>query len=202
MISGSDGGRAVTRRIPVFATVVVLAAVATMVALGFWQLSRKAEKEALLARYSRASSLSSDVAWPQTAADYPRALYRRARIDCARVESIGAVAGRSSSGRSGWAHIAQCRLPDGREAAVALGWSERPESPPWQGGEVRGFVSPAGKGVRLVAASPQAGLDQLAAPDPANIPNNHLAYAGQWFFFAATALVIYALALRRRLGSP
>lgn len=191
-----------TWRIPVFATIVVLAAVATMVALGFWQLSRKAEKEALLARYSRASSLSSDIAWPQSAADYPLALYRRARIDCVRVASVGAVAGRSSSGRSGWAHVAQCRLPDGREAAVALGWSERPESPQWQGGEVRGVVSPAGKGVRLVAAPPQAGLDQLAAPDPANIPNNHLAYAGQWFFFAATALVIYALALRRRLSLP
>lgn len=202
MISGSDGGRAVTRRIPVFATVVVLAAVATMVALGFWQLSRKAEKEALLAHYSRASRLSSEITWPRTAADYPQALYRRARIDCARVESIGAVAGRSSSGRSGWAHVAQCRLPDGREAAVALGWSERPESPPWQGGEVRGVVSPARKGIRLVAAPAVAGLDQLAAPDPADIPNNHLAYAGQWFFFAATALIIYALALRKRLSLP
>jgi surfeit locus 1 family protein len=31
-----------------------------------------------------------------------------------------------------------------------------------------------------------------------NIPNNSFAYAIQWFLFAATALVIYALALRRR----
>jgi len=29
-------------------------------------------------------------------------------------------------------------------------------------------------------------------------PNNHLSYAIQWFFFAATALVIYVLALRKR----
>ena len=45
---------------------------------------------------------------------------------------------------------------------------------------------------------PLAGLEPLAAPDPRDLPNNHLAYAGQWFFFALTALVIYILALRRR----
>ncbi len=38
----------------------------------------------------------------------------------------------------------------------------------------------------------------MAPPDPNDLPNNHLAYAGQWFFFALTALVIYWLALRRR----
>ena len=48
------------------------------------------------------------------------------------------------------------------------------------------------------AAPPQAGLEQLAAPDPNDLPNNHLMYAGQWFFFALTALVIYVLALRKR----
>jgi surfeit locus 1 family protein len=30
------------------------------------------------------------------------------------------------------------------------------------------------------------------------VPNNHLAYAVQWFLFAGVAAVIYALALRRR----
>ncbi|HBM05474.1 MAG TPA: threonine synthase, partial [Erythrobacter sp.] len=43
-----------------------------------------------------------------------------------------------------------------------------------------------------------AGLAPLAPPDPRDLPNNHLAYAGQWFFFALTALIIYILALRRR----
>jgi surfeit locus 1 family protein len=28
--------------------------------------------------------------------------------------------------------------------------------------------------------------------------NNHLLYAGQWFFFALAAAVIYVLALRRK----
>jgi surfeit locus 1 family protein len=49
-----------------------------------------------------------------------------------------------------------------------------------------------------VADPPVGGLAANAAPDPADLPNNHLAYAGQWFFFALTALVIYVLALRRR----
>jgi len=31
------------------------------------------------------------------------------------------------------------------------------------------------------------------------VPNNHLAYAVQWFLFALVAGVIYVIALRRRL---
>ena len=81
---------------------------------------------------------------------------------------------------------------------MAIGWSQDPRSPEWSGGEVGGFIGPAGKGVRLVAAPAQAGLQQLAAPDPNDVPNNHLAYAFQWFFFAITALAIYWLALRRK----
>lgn len=187
-----------TRRVPVFPTIIVAAAVATMIALGFWQLSRKAEKEALLAQYARALTMSSAVPWPGDAADYPASLYRHSRLDCARVESIGAVAGRSKEGRSGWAQMARCRLPDGRLAQVAIGWSPGPAPPVWRGGEVAGLIGPAGKGIRLVAAPPQAGLQPLATPDPASIPNNHLSYAVQWFAFTVTALVVYGLALRTR----
>lgn len=186
------------RRIPILATAIVLLAVGTMIALGFWQLGRKAEKEALLARYERARAMSSDVPWPMTPEDYPGVLYRHSRIDCARVEGIDAVAGRSADGRAGWAHVARCRLPDGRSAAVAIGWSGRPVPPAWAGGEVGGFIGSAANGIRLVAAPAHAGLEQLAPPDPQNIPNNHLSYAVQWFAFAATALIIYVLALRRR----
>ena len=111
---------------------------------------------------------------------------------------MDATAGRSAEGQAGWAHVAHCRLRDGGEAVVAIGWSQDPRSPEWSGGEVGGFIGPAGKGVRLVAAPAQAGLQQLAAPDPNDVPNNHLAYAFQWFFFAITALAIYWLALRRK----
>ena len=191
-----------TRRVPLLPTLIVLAAAGIMVALGFWQLQRRAEKEALLATYASAAAIGAEAAWPREPADYAAALYRRASVTCARVEGIDEVAGRSSDGRSGWAHVARCRLADGSAAAIALGWSDRPYPPVWRGGPVTGIVASAGKGVRLVAAPAQAGLAPLAAPDPASIPNNHLSYAVQWFAFAATALVIYVLALRRRWTSP
>lgn len=186
------------RPIPIVATIVVLAAVAVMVWLGFWQLDRLGQKEALLARYTQAQTMSSDVPWP---ADEPAAqlvLYRHTRITCDRVTGLRAIAGRSATDESGWAHMATCELQGGGTAEVALGWSRDPADRPWNGGEVGGIIGPAGTGAKLVASPPLAGLEQLAAPDPNDIPNNHLAYAGQWFFFALTALVIYVLALRRR----
>jgi surfeit locus 1 family protein len=188
----------VTRRFPVVSTIVVLAAVAIMVSLGIWQLHRKEWKEALIARYTAAQALNSDVPWPSSPAAYEGALYRHSRFTCAQVTGMGAVAGRSADGRPGWAHIAHCRLPDGGAADVALGWSADPAAPRWSGGEVAGFVAGSDKGVRLVAAPPQAALVQLAPPDPRDVPNNHLSYAVQWFLFALTALVIYVLALRKR----
>lgn len=188
-----------TRRVPIVPTLVVALAVATMIALGLWQLDRKGEKEAQLARYQRSLTMSSEAPWPQTAAERESALYRHSQLTCARVQGIDARAGHSQAGASGWAHVAHCLLEDGSQADVALGWSSDPSAVSWQGGSVAGFVGPAGKdGIRLVAAPPQAGLAQLAAPDPRDVPNNHLSYAVQWFLFAATALAIYALALRKR----
>ena len=166
------------RKLPLIPTLVVLAAAATMVALGVWQLQRAQWKEDLLGRFRQAQAMSSAVEWPDSPAEYERALYRHARITCAEVTGMDATAGRSAEGQAGWAHVAHCLLRDG--------------------GEVGGFIGPAGKGVRLVAAPAQAGLQQLAAPDPNDVPNNHLAYAFQWFFFAITALAIYWLALRRK----
>ena len=184
-------------RLPLLPTLVVLAAVATMIALGVWQLQRAEWKGALLDRYRQAQAMSSEVEWPGPA-DYERALYRHARINCTRVLGIDSVAGRSQAGAAGWAHVARC-LHDGPGVAdVAMGWSRDPVPPEWSGGEVGGFIGPYGRVVRLVAAPPQAGLEQLAAPDPNDLPNNHVAYAFQWFFFALTALVIYWLALRRK----
>lgn len=186
------------RRIPIVATIVVLAAVATMVMLGFWQLDRKEQKEAALARFAQAQAMSADVPWPAAGSDLALVFYRHARVNCSAVLSTRSVSGRSIRDEAGWAHIARCRLATGGEADVALGWSRDPASPAWAGGEVGGVIGPAGKGVKLVAAPAQAGLEQLAAPDPNDIPNNHLAYAWQWFLFAATALIIYAIALRAR----
>ncbi len=187
-----------TRRIPILSTLVVLIAVATMVSLGFWQLRRLDEKEAMLARFAKAESMSAEIAWPRKPADIEGALYRHAQVECTRVESIDTIAGHSVSGETGWAHIARCDLAGGGTAPVALGWARDPVRPEWEGGRVGGVIGPYRKGAKLVAAPPQAGLAQLAVPDPRDVPSNHLSYAVQWFLFAATALVIYILALRKR----
>ncbi|WP_305096671.1 SURF1 family protein [Croceibacterium aestuarii] len=186
------------RRLPIVPTVVVVLAAATMIALGVWQLQRLQWKEGLLARYHDAQAMSAQVPWPSDPADYAGALYRRSSVDCASVRGFDAISGRSQDQRSGWAHIAHCTLAGGGSAEVALGWSTDSAAPQWSGGEVAGVIGPSKGGIKLVASPPQGGLQQLAVPDPSEIPNNHLAYAVQWFLFALTALVIYALALRKK----
>lgn len=186
-----------SRRIPVFSTIVVIGAVLTMIALGVWQLQRKGEKEALIARYEAALKDGSEVPWPGPA-DYQSALFRLTTVDCRDVHGIDPISGKSATGRSGWVHVARCSHTGKGVADVTIGWSQNPESPQWSGGKVTGRIASYGDTIRLVAETPQAGLEPLAAPDPGDLPNNHLAYAVQWFFFAATALVIYVLALRRR----
>lgn len=181
-----------TRRLPVLATLIVAAAIATMIALGIWQLGRMQQKEALLERYRAARTIAVEAPF---SAD---SLYRRSRVECRRVIDASTMAGMNRKGESGQAHIARCELPGGDQALVVLGWSRDLAMGDWQGGEVAGWVAP---GPRLVADPPLAGLEANAVPDPSSIPNNHLSYAVQWFLFAGVALVIYVLALRKRLAA-
>lgn len=194
------------RRLPVIPTLIVLAAVATMIGLGIWQMQRAEWKAALIEQYSQASMFSSDVAYPDAdpAAVEP-VLYRHSTIDCrATSGEWDAIAGRNARDEVGYVHVTLCDIGGGKTAYVQAGWSRSPVAPEWSGGEVQGFIATYNKGggARLVASPPLAGLEASAAPDPADIPNNHMAYAVQWFFFALTALVIYVLALRYRLRRP
>lgn len=187
------------RRVPIVSTIVVFAAVAAMIALGIWQLHRLQWKEGLLARYHQAQALSADVPFPRVPRQVEAALYRHARVTCARVLSTNAMAGRSADDQPGWAHIARCALAGGGEADIVLGWSNQPNTVSWLGGDAMGVIGPGRAGeARLIAAPPLAGLAANETPDPRSIPNNHLSYAIQWFLFATTALVIYALALRKK----
>ena len=185
-----------TARIPIISTIIVGGAIAVMIALGFWQLSRMDEKDALVSQAQANLQMSSEVAYPQSPEAVEEALYRRTTIDCLEVLAVSPRAGSSASGAKGWAQRASCALA-GLDAPVDvdIGWSVRPEAAEWTGGEVSGIIAPGG---RVVATGGVAGLEPLASPDPRDLPNNHLAYAGQWFFFALTALAIYILALRRR----
>jgi surfeit locus 1 family protein len=185
------------RRLPVVATLLVLSAVAVMIRLGFWQLERMNEKESLIASAQTALAMSAEAPWPRDAEQVERVLYRRARVDCIRVLEQGAQSGQNAKGEAGWGHFARCTLAGGGEARIVLGWSRHPAGGPWPGGEVGGVIAP---GPRLVAAPAVAGLADNALPDPANLANNHLSYAVQWFLFAGVALVIFVLALRKRLA--
>lgn len=185
------------RRLPLIPTIVVLIAVAVMIALGFWQLDRRGQKLAQIERYKQSVQMSADVPFPRDTADFESALYRRSAVDCIKVLSTRSTASRNLEQTSGLAQVANCRLAGGGETEVFLGWTQRFQSIDWPGGEVSGFVAPSGKGVRLIASPPGFGLLPLPPPDPREVPNNHFAYAVQWFFFAATALIIYALVLRK-----
>jgi len=188
-----------TRKIPIIPTGVVLIAVAIMVRLGFWQLDRLHEKEAMLARYEAAASDTRLHRWP--AGDIAPVDYSRVQLTCQSAGAALPQAGRNGAGQTGWAQVAPCTTPEGGKARIVLGWSSRPDPAVWTGGAVAGTVLPAkGPAGQLTVAAdpPLAGLQPNARPDPRDIPNNHLSYAVQWFAFAVVALVIYALALRKR----
>ena len=184
-----------TRRIPLIPTIIVAGAIAVMISLGLWQLGRMDEKEALIAQAERNLRMSSEVAYPRTEVELEQRLYRRTTILCASASGATTTAGTSARGEKGVAQRVTCALEDGAPVKVDLGYSRNPQPIEWNGGEIRGTIAPGG---RVVAAEPVADLEPLATPDPRDLPNNHLAYAGQWFFFALTALFIYLLALRRR----
>ena len=65
-------------RPPLVPTLVVVAAIATMLALGVWQLARKGEKEAMIARYAAAQDLAAEVPFPRAKGEVAAALYPRA----------------------------------------------------------------------------------------------------------------------------
>lgn len=203
-------------RIPIIPTIFVVVAAAVMVALGVWQLGRMDEKEALIARYAANEQrpvLRNFTAFSpgEVSLNEPhleRSLFRRVEIACDEPGAWKSVAGRSASNQAGYVHMFVCETfpsaspSDGEGQGPVLfatiGWSRSPQQPEWGGGTVTGILSTAGDDYEVVASEPFAGLQPLAKPDPSDLPNNHLAYAGQWFFFALTALVIYFLALRRR----
>ena len=189
------------KRLPLIPTILVVAAIATMIGLGIWQIARAGEKKAMLARYAAAQGLP-EIAFPTmpTKGDLP--LYRRASGRCVRVVGWTATAGADRKGESGYSHFASCTTgAEGPGMVVDAGWSKDPNAKSnWNGGKVSGVIGPDRRALlRLVSSEGLGGLNASAPPSPASIPNNHLSYAAQWFCFALAAGVIYVLALRKRL---
>ncbi|NYF31828.1 SURF1 family protein [Sphingopyxis sp. JAI108] len=203
------------RRWPLIPTLLVLAAVAVMIALGVWQLQRKSEKEALIALYQRNMAMSSLVAYPELPPVEDSFLYRKSSIVCLEPVRWDPRSGTDRKGKSGIRMIADCRTGvEGPGVLVDVGIGDDFAPPKWGGGTVQGTIVPGpeqptvmaramGKAVparaMLVADAPVANLRPSGVPSADDTPNNHLAYAVQWFLFAAAALVIYILAVRRRL---
>ena len=196
------------RRVPIIPTIIVIAAVATLIALGVWQLQRAQWKERLLAQYAAAEAMPAVDLDPllDGRAHLPPLSFRRALVTCHARDSAPEVrAGRSAGDIPGQAYLIPCRPgADGLAGRLRVnaGWADRPDAAARLSldGLVAGRLSLVGEDgpVMLTAATAAPPLAPSQAAGIDNIPNNHRLYAFQWFFFAAAAAVIYLLALRRR----
>ena len=201
------------KRVPLLATVIVGLAIVMMVALGIWQLQRRGEKEALLVQLATNQRLAP-IAFPAIPID-DSLLFRRASAFCLKPVAWQTRGGRDARGTQGWRQIAHCSTGvEGPGFLVQIGIASSAKAKPdWAGGKVSGYISHAPSDAPLIAAAfshqpktlmliadpPMAGLAPNPAADLSAVPNNHLAYAVQWFLFAAIAAIIYGLALRRRM---
>lgn len=200
-------------RWPLIPTILVALAILAMIGLGVWQLQRRADKAALLAVYQQ--NLGKAISFPELAPVPDEALFRRSSVNCLRVTGWRIEGGRAADGSTGYRRIAECATgAEGPGALVDVGISREPQGgQTWRGGLVAGRITtePVKSsllssliGARvpprplLVATAPAPGLAASAPPSPVDIPDNHLAYAFQWFAFAAIAALIYWFALRHR----
>lgn len=190
------------RRLPLLPTIIVAAAAAVMIGLGIWQLQRAQWKDRLLAQYQRAQTLPP-ITWPTVPLRTEQLpLFRHATGVCLRPVGKRAVAGENLAGEPGYVQIVDCTTgAEGPGMSVEVGWAKDPNAKSsWAGGPVSGTIAPDRRTrMRLVAATPAPGLQRSAPPSLSSIPNNHRFYAVQWFAFAVIALVIYTLAVRKRL---
>lgn len=202
-------------RLPVIPTLIVAAACATMIALGVWQLDRRAEKAAQLELFA-ANMRKGPVTFQATGPVPDELMFRTSAAICLEVTGWRTEAGRSVKGGSGYRWIAECRTgSEGPGLLADMGVTRNPKlKPNWTGGQVTGRITtePSHQSLfskiggdtevlrpMLVSAVAAPGLEASAPPSPDEVPNNHLAYAVQWFLFAGVAALIYGIALRRRM---
>ena len=195
-----------SRRLPVIATIVVLAGVALMIGLGVWQLQRARWKEGLLARYAAAEQ-APPIVYPTEPLSFEQLpLFRHASGVCLRVVGRREQGGENRSSEPGYVHVLDCTTgAEGPGMSVEVGWARNPNvQVQWAGGPVSGIIVPDRRTrMRLVAASAPAGLEPSKTPDVSTAspitPPIHRGYAATWFALALAALIIYGLAVRKRL---
>ena len=192
-----------TKRFPLVPTIVVFGAVAVLVWLGVWQLQRANLHEQQLATYKAASRLPP-ITFPTMPIRDPQAfMYRYATANCLRVVNRRTSVGENRTGEPGFLVILDCAMGgEGPGMSVEIGWSKNPNATtPWTGGLVSGVIVPDDKSrLRLVADGSVPGLEpsEVPAPTVKVSPARNRGYAVTWFSFAAIALIIYGLALRKR----
>jgi len=182
-------------------TLIITGAVAVMISLGVWQWQRAEWKTALLAELRAAPSL------PPVDLDRPLApgapiSFRRARVTCAASDVRPQQRqGYNLRGESGFVFLVPCRRDAEGLAGrlqVVVGWSRNPMAAERLSvaGPLTGQLGLVQEQGPVVFTSDAAlpPLERASGPDPDEIPNNHLSYAFQWFFFAAAAMAIALIA--------
>lgn len=192
-------------RLPVGPTLLVAVALPALIGLGLWQLERRDWKNALMTEL--AARQAAPLLDLSRGGDWRDLNLRRVRVDCSAWRRPARVrGGDSATGDSGFSYRLDCQ-PKGMAPGlleVVVGWATRPDvavtpTP----GAVTGIMvarQPPVAGAApwvLVAATGTPPLAPVAPPSTETIANNHLSYAVQWFGFAATLGVIYAVYVRR-----
>jgi cytochrome oxidase assembly protein ShyY1 len=192
------------RRLPIVATIVVVVVIAACVVAGLWNLQRAKLHRSEQLEFKAANRMPP-IAFPVLR---PRneqlPLYRYATGNCLRVTNRRVTAGENQAGEPGFVVILDCATGvEGPGMSVQVGWSKNPNATtPWKGGPVSGVITRDRLAqIRLVAARPAPGLEANGPvrPEPSVSPSRNRGYALQFFSFAAIALIIYALAVRKRL---
>ncbi len=198
-----------------------------LLGLGLWQLHRREWKHDLIARLAAAKTLPPVTAHDYTLAMIGAAdlQYRRAEVDCrpGRVVPYDIRGGESAAGggdgatgsggggEGGFLVVVDChgaakageRRPD---LVVVAGWTPRPDATraldldtTFTGTLIEHPYGsePNRPRFMLIPTTAAPGLLPSRLPDPADLPDNHLNYALQWFAFAATLAVIYFVYLRQ-----
>lgn len=201
------------RRLPIIPTIITAVGVLILCGLGRWQLERRVWKHELIARLEAATHLP-----PVTPSEFRAAMagdisvqYRRAEISChaGQVQPYDLRPGSSAAGDSGFFVVVSCRpnrLPP--DIVAVAGWTRRADASRMTlnlDHELAGTVieNPYGKAPNrprfmLIPDTAIPPLGKPAQPSPEDLPDNHLAYAGQWFGLAIALVVVYGLWLRRR----
>jgi len=189
--------------------------VPVLIWLGFWQLQRREWKHNVQAELTRAASLPlvTPREFLDAMAGSKSLQFRRATVDCrpGRVTPYDIKGGSSAAGEGGYRVLVACRDPakrytHGPDIVVVAGWAPRPDAVKTLDldtsftGTIIEHPYDKQPGRPLFLLIPTTAVSPLLPsriPTPDELPDNHLSYALQWFAFAITLAVIYAIYVRR-----